>query len=451
MKRIIPVIFSLFLLAACNLEEINENPNVPQDVPLSTLLPPAQKGLTDAQGGRIFRYTNIFGQQMEGVDNQELLIENYQPDELFVGNVWSDLYVGSMVNLQLIIERADAEGSPHYAGVARVLMAQALGILTDVWGDVPYDQANQGSAFPNPEYDSQEAIYGDIQGLLDRAINDLSQPESIFSPGSDDLMYNGNLDSWIRSAYVMKARYYLHITKRDPSIYTEALTALQNGYAGAGNDLLYPYLGTGTDINPLSSFFTITPYAEIDPQFIDLLNSLDDPRIDFAFEIIPFTGGRRRPGDFFAAPDAPVRLASYLEQLFLLAEAELRNGNAPGAEVALQEAVELSMNQVSGFEIPQEEIDAYRDLHAILDGSFEENLRRIIIQKYIGMFTSPEPWTDFRRTGYPELEPNPNGSTSANPSGEIPRRLIYPQSERLRNENFPSPAPNMQERFWWDQ
>ncbi len=451
MKNIIYSILAVLVLSGCNLEEINENPNVPQEVPLSTLLPPTQKALTDVQGRELFQYTNIFSQHMEGVDNQPLLIENYQPDELFVGNVWSDIYVGSMVNLEIIIDRADAEGSPHYSGVARVLQVQALGFLTDVWGNVPFIQSAQGADFPNPEYDAQELLYGEIQDLLDRAILDLQAETSVFSPAADDVMFGGDLASWIATAHLLKARYHLHTTKRNPNAADAALLALNSALPSQAQDWQYPYLGTGTDVNPLNSFFSITPYAEADPQFVELMENLDDPRIDYSFKIIPFTGGRRRPGDYFAGPSSPVKLAGYLEQLYLLAEARLRTGDTPGAETALQEAIELSMNELSEGEITQEDAGAYIANHGTLSGTFESDLETIITQKYIALFTTPEPWTDYRRTGYPNLMPNENGATASNPNGEIPRRLIYPQSERLRNQNFPSPNPNMQDRFWWDE
>jgi hypothetical protein len=451
MKKIIYSILAVSIFAACELEEINENPNVPQEVPLSTLLPPAQKALTDVQGRELFQYTNIFSQHIEGVDNQPLLIEGYQPDELFVGNMWSDIYVGSLVNLKIIIDRADAGGSPHYAGVARILQVQALGFLTDVWGNVPFTQAAEGSAFPNPEYDSQELLYTRIAEILDRAVFELQADSSVFSPTSDDIMYGGDLSSWIATAHLLKARYLMHTTKRNPDIANEVLIALSEGLTSSAQDWEYPYLGTGTDINPLNSFFTITPYAEADAQFVQLMEDLGDPRIDYSFKIIPFTGGRRRPSDYFAGPEAPVKLASYLEQLYLLSEARLRTGDTPGAELALQEAIELSMDQLSSGEITQEDIDTYISNNGILSGNFESDLETIIREKYIALFTTPEPWTDYRRTGFPNLVPNDNGSTASNPSGEIPRRLIYPQSERLRNENFPAPAPNMQDRFWWDE
>ncbi len=448
----IPICITCFCLAlaGCNLEEINENPNVPLEVPFSTLLPPAQKGLADVHGGRIYRYTGIFAQQLTGVDRQELLAENYQPDELFVGNVWSDIYVNAMINMRILIDRGTEEQSPHYTGVARVLMAQSIGILTDVWGDVPYTQALQGAEFPNPVYDSQEALYAEIQSLLDQAILDLSLTESVFKPGVDDIIYGGDIQAWRAAAHLLKARYHIHTTNRFPQAAQFALDALTGAISSPAQDFQYNYLGAGEDINPLSSFYQITPDTDIDPQFIELLELLDDPRQSLMFRNIPFSGGRMRPGNFFAAPAAPVKMGSYLEMLYIKAEAAYRTGDQTGAQTALEEAVTLSMNQVSSGSISAEDLSAYLSTNVQLTGVFETDIQTILTQKYIGMFTTPEPWTDFRRTGYPELEPNPVGATSSNPSGEIPRRLIYPQSERLRNTNFPQPAPNMQTRFWWD-
>lgn len=447
-------IFLLFIslvLLGCNLEEINENPNVPANAPLSTLLPPAQKGLADAQGRRTFRYTGIFAKQLVGVEGQELLIQSYQPDELFVGNMWQDYYADGLLNLEIIIQRASLE-SPHYAGVARVLTAHGLGILTDIWGDVPYSEAFlKGPDQANPGYDSQELIYATIDGLLEQALVDLQADNSIFSPGPDDLMYGGDLNSWIRAASVLRARYAIHTTQRNPNAASEALEALNlHSMSAPGDDLLYPYLGTGDDTNPIAGFYQITPLAYMNPSFLALISDLDDPRESTISRSIPFSGGNRKPGDYWAVPSAPVRLVTFIEQEFIRAEALLRNGDIGGAQDALELAVRTSMDEISAGAIEAEEADAYIDAHVQLSGSFENNLQVLMTQKYIAMLTTFEPWTDWRRTGYPELTPNSGGVTSANPNGEIPRRLIYPQSERLRNTNFPLPAPNMQTRFWWD-
>jgi hypothetical protein len=78
-------------------------------------------------------------------------------------------------------------------------------------------------------------------------------------------------------------------------------------------------------------------------------------------------------------------------------------------------------------------------------------LKHIIEQKYIACFFSPEVYTDWRRTGFPELTPVKGNA--------IPRRFPYPQSERLYNyNNVKAVAPNFQDpnfiftdKLWWDK
>ena len=77
--------------------------------------------------------------------------------------------------------------------------------------------------------------------------------------------------------------------------------------------------------------------------------------------------------------------------------------------------------------------------------SFNTNLERIIVQKWIGNFPNGwESWADFRRTGYPKWFPvvnnrNANGVTSVRGM----RRLPFPQSEFNTNEANVKKAQSM--------
>ena len=59
----------------------------------------------------------------------------------------------------------------------------------------------------------------------------------------------------------------------------------------------------------------------------------------------------------------------------------------------------------------------------------------IMEEKYVALYAQGmvEIWTDYRRTGYPALTPNPDGVNGVNPSGVIPRRWIYPNDEKFSN------------------
>ena len=68
--------------------------------------------------------------------------------------------------------------------------------------------------------------------------------------------------------------------------------------------------------------------------------------------------------------------------------------------------------------------------------SFDENLERIIVQKWLGNYPNGwETWADFRRTGYPKFFPVvDNRSTDGVTDARGVRRLPFPQSEFNTNE-----------------
>jgi hypothetical protein len=88
---------------------------------------------------------------------------------------------------------------------------------------------------------------------------------------------------------------------------------------------------------------------------------------------------------------------------------------------------------------------AYQTANVVWIGTTQDKLNLIMFQKYVANYLQPESWTDWRRTGQPNLQPNA-GSTSP-----IPRRYIYPTNERLYNPNASNASTTMlTPRLWWD-
>ena len=439
------VIITIVLITSCELEETNINPNDPLDVPMELLLPPAQEAMVEVSSENAAVFAGIFAQYFIGVDNQAVPVEAYLLDESFNMNpVWSDFYVTPLNTFNQIINKATEEGSPHYSGIAKIQMAYTMGLATSLWGDIPFSEAFSGASNLNPTYDSQESIYASIQSMLDEAIEDLNAAESVFSPGNDDLFFNGNLESWKMVAYGLKARFHMHLIKKDGNASQKAIDALENTFTSTTEELKYTYGFTAADQNPWFTYFQSTPYVEVDDFFKDLITS--DPRRD---HLIKTVFGISRVGDFYAGEFASVPLLSYSEILFLRAEALHRSGGA-GSEDALQLAMTTHIEQVTNGDISADSIQNFIQEVAVFSGDFETDLELILNQKYISHFTQIEGWTDYRRTGYPELPINTGGTNPQNPNGEIPRRFIYPQNERLYNGSFPAQNPNLQDRFWWD-
>jgi hypothetical protein len=77
-------------------------------------------------------------------------------------------------------------------------------------------------------------------------------------------------------------------------------------------------------------------------------------------------------------------------------------------------------------------------------------------QKWIALYLQGvEAWSEFRRTGYPDLQPAPD---PLNESGEIPVRQGYPTSERdINSENYDAGVAllggpdGLDTKLWWDK
>ena len=140
---------------------INDNPSQFQTPTPANLLPGIITFTGYEWGGDASRFTSMFMQQTTGTANQAVQATNYAVGTGDVDYMWTTgLYGAGILNTDYqLINTATATNQLHYEGIGKVLMANGIGLATDLWGDVPYSQAFQGTAFLNPVYDPQQQIY----------------------------------------------------------------------------------------------------------------------------------------------------------------------------------------------------------------------------------------------------------------------------------------------------
>ncbi|MEO8087547.1 MAG: SusD/RagB family nutrient-binding outer membrane lipoprotein [Bacteroidota bacterium] len=448
----------LFSVSSCKKyidEDINVNPNQPSDVPLSLLLPSLEGGLAYTTGSDMSRIPGLWIQQVAGLANQHLVFDNYGVSESDINNMWYfNIYSTALSNANIIISKANENGSPYYAGIGKILMAYGLGMTSDMWGDVPYSQAFKGGDDLTPGYDSQQSIYTSIQSLLTQAKNDLGAAKSTFIPGSDDLIYGGDNAKWIALANSLSARYWIHLSKVPGSnAYQNALDAIAAGAITTnGDDPNFPFSDFVTEGNP---WFQFNDQRAGDigmgKFFVDLLLSLNDPRLpayattdasDTAYSGSAAgagDGGVSAMGAYASSSSSSIQIISYTELKFIEAEAKFQTGDLAGAAAAHNDGVISSLDKVGVTDT------AYITANGT-ETSATISLNKIMTQKYIALFSQcEESFTDWRRTGIPSLSLATNALTN-----QIPRRFPYPQSERLHNGSNVPPA-SLITRVWWDQ
>ncbi len=443
-------------ISSCDFGDINVNPAQPEEVSMAALMPNAQVALAWAVGGEFVRMSGLLTQQFEGINAQQEDNYQYLIREADTDGVWQRMYFNTLASADQIIRQADAANSPHYKGVAQVIMAYGILTLTDAFGDVPYTDAF-GAIDGNfaPEYDTQQDLYGTIlPNLLNEAVTNLSASESLGgSPGNDDLYFGGNLSSWITVANTLQMKIAFQASKvNGNSAYTAALALAPNAISSNAEDFEMIFGNSGNEVNPQFQFSQDRAgNIRMDANFASRF-SADDTRQP-AFINDDFELGANNSG-YYSVSASPVSLLSYVEVKFMEAEAEMMQtaSDLVAAKAALDEAVNASFMKITGAPTPaayQTDLDA-RWAAATTNA---ERLSVLINEKFIGCYSqSIVAWNDFRRVGLPVLTPNPNGVNAFNANGEIPRRLPYPQEERLLNlANIPMQTPNLQTRFWWDQ
>jgi hypothetical protein len=469
-KKLIVIVAGIVMISSCKkMMDINKDPD---RLPSSTTLYPqlltsAQVNLGFEAGSDLYRYTTLIMQHMSGLAsafNQTYEYSRYNISGSDENNQWNTIYANTLSDLELVIKQATAAGSPHYAGVAKFMKAYEYSLVVDTWGDVPFTEAEKLDANTQPKYDDDATIYPKLILLLTDAINDMNAATSAQSPGTNSVIYtNASFATakpfWIKAANTLKLRLLLHYSKLDPAFCVAQITALVNTagitfFASNADNFSMPFYNVASQRNGIETFERNRPgYLYADQQLVGMMNTRSDPRRPFYFTDFPFgsgqyvgvsaanppvsansnysrihtflrgavIGGTAPPFTYSGA--APARMLTYAEYCFIRAEAALMG--APGnAQQFFTDGITASMQEAG---VAAGAITTYLAANGTLAGTNAQKLKQIIEEKYIALFgVSVEPWTDWRRTGYPVLTPPTNRLPSV---PTVPRILFYPQNE----------------------
>ncbi|MEO7483221.1 MAG: SusD/RagB family nutrient-binding outer membrane lipoprotein [Ferruginibacter sp.] len=482
MKKISIILFaSSLIFSGCKkgFLDINSTPNNPTSVPPSVILPNTTIAIAFANGNDLNRAASVLVQHTAGIANQVQAYDIFNLDGSF-DNQWNfEIYNGALNNLEVLIS-ATALASPAYSGIAKLQKAYVLSLATDLWGDVPYSQAGKGLVFETPRFDKQEDIYQgnsalQITSLIDLVkdgIADLGKTSALKPGTKDDLVYKGVLPSWIRAGNTLLLKFAIQIANRNPALAKSTIQAVitGNNYINANTlDLEVPFGSAVGNRNPIFDFNNNLRTGDmmLSARLLTLSRSLNDTVRLAKFFTKPngvFTGFNN--GSTAAAPalasrskyntyltgavggEAPIRLLTFAQVNFILAEAALTLQTTGDPNTYYQAGITASMQKVG---MTAAEITTYFTTNPTvvnLAGTNAQKLEQIITQKYISWIGNGiEAYNDYRRTGYPLLA-LPLNTQGDNPN-VIPTRLPYTSAELARNPNAPRPRPKTDVKLWW--
>ena len=130
-------------------------------------------------------------------------------------------FVGAGPTLKDIYSKAMAAENWHYAGVAQALLAYGYMLMTDLYGEMPYEDGLSQNALP--VYSTGKTIYMGCFDQLDEAIELLQKNIDVALPplSVGDFWNNGDVNKWLKLCYLLKARWINKLNKKGAGSYLE--------------------------------------------------------------------------------------------------------------------------------------------------------------------------------------------------------------------------------------
>ncbi|MDX5421507.1 MAG: SusD/RagB family nutrient-binding outer membrane lipoprotein [Hymenobacteraceae bacterium] len=484
-NKLILFIAVLFAMVSCDpgdFDDTNVDPRRVEEAPTRTLLTFSLQQLPFTVWNTPIRNVGGYSTVHYNFFSQYLSEGPYPAASLYnTRNLsWTAWYTGPLYNLQTIID-LNNEGS-HLAdlgngsknnqlAVARILKAYYFWFLTDTYGDVPYFNALKGNQNLQPKYDKQEDIYADLFKELKEAQAMINVDEAGVT---GDILLGGNMAAWKRFANTTRLFMSLRLMKVNPGkAQTELTAALTDGVIESSTqDVTFQFIGGDpNNWNPWYENYSNdnrNDYA-ISNTLGDYMLDTEDPRVFVYGEVLngsevktlPYgsAAAKNIPGIFsrigtrLQASDTKVPIFTHAQVLFAKAEAVNRGFSIPSggaAEELYNDGIKASWQFWGVYDEA-----AYNDFIAQPEISYTaaSGLEKIITQKWVHQYLNGfEAWADWRRTGFPNLEP----AMDAVDDRGIPRRMGYPSNAKALNETSYNEAITRQgpddnyTRIWWD-
>jgi hypothetical protein len=461
-----------FAATACDnskLTDVNRNPNAPASVSPELLFPAGAVASVNVIRNDLEITPSAFvhwPQYLAEYQYPEISFYQFRPTTADAW--WNSFYSGPLEDYQQALRQTIKLDRPNQTAPILIMRAWTYSVMTGMWGDIPFSEANKGDegGTITPVYDTQKVIYDSLlKNLADAST--MMDPSSPYTFEGHDPVYDGDLDKWAKFAVSLRARLGMNLSKVDPARAQQEVAAAfaAGGMESNADNAEIVWPGDNVNDNPWyenqKEGIGTRDDARFSVTFIDTLNHLNDPRLQVfarpvqtascgpAVGCTPVAAGgyRGMPNGLLAgdagywgtrssrlgpqifAADQPSYIMTYAEYQFILAEAAERGWLAGSAATFYENGVRASMAQWGVTDGAA--IDAYLAQPRVAYAGGAAGLAQIGVQKWIALFTQGfEAWSEWRRTGYPNLTPAENAKTS---DGQIPRRVIYPQTEQSFN------------------
>lgn len=487
---------TLFFTGCNDWIDVNHDPNALEKIPeAKVLLPSAQIGIANNLMGWNFGFGGAFWVQywtQSYTASQFKSLCEYLPEQF--NTAYTSLTREPLMDLKLIKKMTENDANKGYYFVAEALSIYTWQIITDVWGDIPYNEALKGDeGLLNPKQDQGKDIYASLMQRIDALLAmDLSN-SSIDE--NYDYIYQGSLEQWSKFVNALKLKLMIRLSETEGYDNNATLNFVQTA------DLLTASAKIPGKVWDDAKEGKRHPMREFEAggagylstnvigckSFVDYLQTNADPRLAKLFG-----NGTKAAffGDFHSKFDSDgngttddketyctvlfegnmdLMLMSDWEVNFYKAEVFARAGDKAKAKAAYEAGVKASLAQHGISDETMLDASGYAKW---VDGTEESEIKQIAMQKWIANcnYQHIESFLERNRTKYPavneidiaadrsyayinfpvgDLTISVKGRALLN--GNLPASPLYPESYIFRNINAPSQKASVGEKVWWNK
>lgn len=462
------------------------NPNVPSSVPVNYSLASALKESADL----MYNSNEDFLQYWMGywsvsgdyIPSNSVVLYQLTTD-YYSGN-WDGAYL-NLKNYKVIENASTDESYSNYLAISKIMQAFVYQRIVDLYNNAPYTEALKSGDNFFPSYVDGATIYKSLIAKVDSAVTLIKGATvNAITPGSDDILFKGDMDSWVKFANTLKLKLLLRTTAKPVVPIQSSLSGLTAAdFLGAGEDAAVnpgyknvisqqnpQYADIGFD--PSGSETTDHKYFRANTYAINFYKSTNDPRIAYFYmptqsageyvgRQFGSTGGNEHNPDIsgvdgpgvLKGPTQDAVILPAFESLFLQAEAAERGYLSGNATDLYNSAVSESFRilGVNNYDSAATAFTSQNNANTNYTTSTNK-LKTLITQKWASLnaYDPLESYSDWRRLAIPSNLPI--SIYPGNTNTHVPYRLPYPSSEYNYNSTNVNGQgkidPNTNKIFW---
>lgn len=492
MKKYISIIVFTLIIAGSSCKKdflsLETNPNTPSVAAPDLLLSGALKTAAALQNSNQY---NMYACWIGYLSYSTGFQVNTALEQYIITTGTYDVWTNYYLNISNFSALAATGSGANYTAIAKIMMVFDYEQLVDNYNNIPYSQAIKGTANLTPTYDSGSAVYDDLLKQLDAAITGIQGAGSALTPGAGDIMFKGNMTSWIKFANTLKLRIALrqsNLSAKTSALKTAVAATQALGYAGGtvnpgynnsdanGGQQSPMYLSYGIGANGAGLGSNATYQANAygahfygknnDPRLGQVYSSTSTPNAaattglkDAVIETVgtavvvasPFGAGtppngitppstgranispsKYGPG-VLKSPTQNANMISTAEAYFLQSEAVARGYITGDAAALYASGISASFVDDGLTAADAATYTAQPQIAYPAAGSLDAQIKAIIVQKWaaLNLYNAQEAFHEFQRTGYPDDIPT-SITTGANAPNNV-TRIPYPNTEYSTN------------------